>query len=74
VIALSLPESGVISSKLPLPIKEGDVATFLGSNASSVEVEWSWTEDGVFELYTDDIEEDLLLVEDAWAFKISYTG
>lgn len=73
ILALTYPESGVISTKLPLPVKEGDIATFLGTNSSNIELEWSWTDDGVFELYVDSVAEDLKLVEDAWAFRISYS-
>ncbi|EEB98007.1 hypothetical protein MPER_02565, partial [Moniliophthora perniciosa FA553] len=72
VISLSYPVNGTIRSTLPLPIKEGDVATFLGPDGSNATaLEWHWTDnDNVFELFADEVV--LKKVENAWAFKITY--
>ncbi|KAK0458786.1 glycoside hydrolase [Desarmillaria tabescens] len=71
IISLSYPINGTLRSVSPLPLKDGDVATFLGPNQSPKELAWSWSENGVFELVAD--EEVLAMVQDAWAFKITYT-
>ncbi|TRM64400.1 glycoside hydrolase [Schizophyllum amplum] len=70
ILSLSYPEGGVISSSLPLPLKQGDKATFLGIDSAEKELDWQWTNDGVFMLYAD--EDDLKQVEDVWAFRIAY--
>ena len=70
ILSLVYPEGGVISTKLPLPLKEGDKATFLGQDTADKELVWKWTDDGVFELYAD--EDDLKQVDDVWAFKVAY--
>ncbi|KAI4520557.1 glycoside hydrolase [Schizophyllum commune Loenen D] len=70
ILSLVYPEGGVISTKLPLPLKEGDKATFLGQDTADKELVWKWTDDGVFELYVD--EDDLKQVDDVWAFKVAY--
>ncbi|ESK89470.1 glycoside hydrolase family 29 protein [Moniliophthora roreri MCA 2997] len=71
ITSLRYPENGVIRSSLPLPVKLGDVATFLDSGNNTKELEWHWTEHGVFELFVD--EEEIRKVEDAWAFRINYS-
>ncbi|KAK0203632.1 glycoside hydrolase superfamily [Desarmillaria ectypa] len=71
IISLSYPINGTLRSVSLLPLKDGDVATFLGPNQSQKELVWSWSENGVFELLAD--EEELAMVQDAWAFKITYT-
>ncbi|KAL1715311.1 glycoside hydrolase [Schizophyllum commune] len=70
ILSLVYPEGGVISTKLPLPLKEGDKATFLGQDTADKELVWKWTDDGAFELYAD--EDDLKQVDDVWAFKVAY--
>ncbi|KAL1703049.1 glycoside hydrolase [Schizophyllum commune] len=70
ILSLVYPEGGVISTKLPLPLKEGDKATFLGQDTADKELVWKWTDDGVFELYVD--EDDLKQVDDVWALKVAY--
>ncbi|KAF8916474.1 alpha-L-fucosidase-domain-containing protein [Mucidula mucida] len=69
ITSLAYPVNGTIRSTSPLPLKEGDVATFLGPNITQKALCWTWN-DGVFELYADEAE--LKGVEDAWAFKITY--
>ncbi|KAK0237964.1 glycoside hydrolase [Armillaria nabsnona] len=71
IISLSYPTDGVLRSTSPLPLKDGDKATFLGPNQSQKELAWLWSENGVFELLVD--EEELAMVQDVWAFKIRYT-
>ncbi|PBK81167.1 glycoside hydrolase [Armillaria gallica] len=71
IISLSYPTNGVLRSMSPLPLKDGDIATFLGPNQSQRELAWSWSENRVFELLVD--EEELAMVQDVWAFKIKYT-
>ncbi|KAK0192763.1 glycoside hydrolase [Armillaria mellea] len=71
IISLSYPTDGVLRSMSPLPLKDGDIATFLGPNQSQRELAWSWSENGVFELLVDETE--LAMVQDVWAFKIRYT-
>ncbi|KAK0480587.1 glycoside hydrolase superfamily [Armillaria novae-zelandiae] len=71
MISLSYPTDGVLRSISPLPLKDGDIATFLGPSQSQKELTWSWSENRVFELFVD--EEELAMVQDAWAFKIRYT-
>ncbi|KAL1689744.1 glycoside hydrolase [Schizophyllum commune] len=70
ILSLAYPEGGVVSTKLPLPLKEGDKAAFLGRDTADKELDWKWTDDGVFELYAD--EDDLKQVDDVWAFKVAY--
>ncbi|KAK0452394.1 glycoside hydrolase [Armillaria borealis] len=65
IMSLSYPTDGALRSMSPLPLKDGDIATFLGPNQSQKELAWSWSENGVFEL--------LAMVQDVWAFKIRYT-
>ncbi|THV04706.1 glycoside hydrolase [Dendrothele bispora CBS 962.96] len=72
IISLAFPEDGVIRSNSPLPIKAGDKVTFLGPDTTGKELRWQWTEDGVFELSVGDIEEEMQMVKDAWAFKVEY--
>jgi alpha-L-fucosidase len=59
-----------VRSSLPLPIKTGDIATFLGKDGESKPLKWRWTEEGVFELRGP--LKQMKLVENAWAFKITY--
>ncbi|KAL1743584.1 glycoside hydrolase [Schizophyllum fasciatum] len=68
VLSLAYPEGGLISTRLPLPLKEGDKATFLG--AADKELAWKWTAEGIFELYAD--QDDLKQVDHVWAFKVEY--
>ncbi|KAI5834341.1 glycoside hydrolase [Schizophyllum commune Tattone D] len=70
ILSLAYPEGGVVSTKLPLPLKEGDKAAFLGRDTTDKKLDWKWTDDGVFELYAD--EDDLKQVDDVWAFKVAY--
>ncbi|EIM89284.1 glycoside hydrolase [Stereum hirsutum FP-91666 SS1] len=86
IISLEYPTNGTIRTSLPLPVKNGDIVTFLGnttttttsSNSTTITgrgeekagVEWHWTDEGVFELFVD--EEALKKVANAWAFKIEY--
>ncbi|KAL1752143.1 glycoside hydrolase [Schizophyllum commune] len=70
ILSLVYPKGGVVSTKLPLPLKEGDKATFLGRDTAHKELDWKWTDNGVFELYAD--EDDLKQVDDVWAFKVAY--
>ncbi|KAL1664162.1 glycoside hydrolase [Schizophyllum commune] len=70
ILSLAYPEGGVVSTKLPLPLKEGDKAVFLGRDTTDKKLDWKWTDDGVFELYAD--EDDLKQVDDVWAFKVAY--
>ncbi|KAJ7598895.1 glycoside hydrolase [Mycena floridula] len=69
IISLEYPITGIIRATLPLPIRQGDVATFLAPNGTGKALKWHWT-NGVFELFADETE--LALVDDAWAFKITY--
>ncbi|KAK7047335.1 hypothetical protein VNI00_006566 [Paramarasmius palmivorus] len=69
IISLTFPINGTVRSSLPVPVKEGDTVTFLGSDGSNTTaLEWHWTDDNVFELFTDETE--LKKVDNAWAFKI----
>ncbi|KAK1221554.1 hypothetical protein PQX77_015673 [Marasmius sp. AFHP31] len=78
ITSLTYPANGTIRSSLPLPVREGDIASFLGTNSddpakgAGLEVDWHWTENGVFELFAD--EGELRKVDDAWAFKIEYAS
>ncbi|PBK67376.1 hypothetical protein ARMSODRAFT_1044970, partial [Armillaria solidipes] len=71
IISLSYPTDGVLRSISSLPLKDGDVATFLGPDQSQKELAWSWSSSGVIELLVD--EEELAMVQDTWLFKITYT-
>jgi alpha-L-fucosidase len=68
---LTYPINGTVRSSLPVPVKEGDTAAFLGPDGSNTTaLEWHWTDDNVFELFADETE--LKKVDNAWAFKVSY--
>lgn len=66
ILALSRP-SGGLKTSAPVPILQGDVVTLLGG--SGTQLNWYQT-DGM--LIVDVGDEELDLVEYAWAFKIQY--
>lgn len=66
IIALTRP-SGSLKTSKPVPILEGDVVTLLGG--SGVVLGWRKEEQG---LVIDVGEDELELVESAWAFRIQY--
>lgn len=70
IISLSLPPDGRIQSALPLPVRSGDVVTFLGKEGESEQLDWSWTGDNIFEL--NGPLNQMKMVENAWAFKVEY--
>ncbi|KAG8715678.1 hypothetical protein FRC09_016422 [Ceratobasidium sp. 395] len=69
IIALDRPSTGVIKTHAPVPILEGDTVSLLGGSGRSLE----WSVDGeTGELVVHVGEEEVGLVESAWAIKIKY--
>jgi alpha-L-fucosidase len=66
IIALSRP-SGGLNTSAPIPILGGDVVTLLGGSGAAL----NWTVTDGF-LSVDVGDEELDLVDHAWAFKIRY--
>ncbi|KAF8599783.1 glycoside hydrolase [Ceratobasidium sp. AG-I] len=66
IIAFTKP-SGSLKTSKPVPILEGDVVTLLGGSGT----ELSWRKEGQG-LVVDVGDDELGLVESAWAFKIKY--
>ncbi|CUA69605.1 fucosidase, alpha-L-1, tissue [Rhizoctonia solani] len=67
VISLSRPEGGVIRTGMPIPLLEGDEVRLLGGSGKALE----WTNENG-EVVVQVGEEEVGLVEYAWALKISY--
>jgi alpha-L-fucosidase len=69
IIALSRPSGGVVKTSAPVPILKGDVVTLLGGSGRALN--WSAVEGGrglVIEVGEDEVG----MVESAWAFKVQY--
>ncbi|CCO28341.1 alpha-L-fucosidase [Rhizoctonia solani AG-1 IB] len=67
VIALSRPEGGVLRTRMRIPILEGDEVRLLGGSGKMLE----WTREGE-EVVVQVGEDEVGLVEYAWAFKVEY--
>ncbi|TRM59910.1 glycoside hydrolase family 29 protein [Schizophyllum amplum] len=67
IIAIERPTDGMLRVRAPIPAREGDVVTMLGGDGGELE----WSADGdVFSVAVS--EEDLGMVQYAWAFKVEY--
>lgn len=87
IISLEYPTNGTIRTSLPLPVKDGDIVTFLGNTTTTTTSSTNSTtingrgeeKAGVEWHWTDEgvfelfvDEEALNKVANAWAFKIEY--
>ncbi|KAF8711892.1 Alpha-L-fucosidase, partial [Rhizoctonia solani] len=69
IIALSRPQGGILKTLMPIPILEGDEVRLLGGSGKKLEWTRQGEEDGVVVQVG---EEEIGLVEYAWAFKVEY--
>ncbi|KAG9086464.1 hypothetical protein FS749_003626 [Ceratobasidium sp. UAMH 11750] len=67
MIALSRPSGGIVRTSAPVPILRGDVVNLLGGSGKSLN--WSMDAHG---LVVEVGDEEVAMVESAWAFKIKY--